>query len=135
MKMSGFCCLLLIPPSSLWELCETPAGVLQGRVEKPFLFFHTSGSFHQAAAPFFLFLVLFSFFTLPIPIGVGFHDPATTGVAPGIAFKRAPQDLACRVITTQDMGSVMNTDRLVQMFTNQHSASRHTEAECLLRDL
>src|SRR5206468_12389816 len=77
----------------------------------------------------------FSFFTLPIPIGVGFHDPATIGVAPGIAFRRAPQDLACRVITTQDMGSVMNTDRLVQMFTNQHSASRHTEAECLLRDL
>src|SRR5438876_10826857 len=88
-----------------------------------------------SGCPLLSFLVLFSFFTLPIPIGVGFHDPATIGVAPGIAFKRAPQDLACRVITTQDMGSVMNTDRLVQMFTNQHSASRHTEAECLLRDL
>ena len=29
----------------------------------------------------------------------------------------------------------MNTDGLVQVLTNQHPASRHTETECLLRNL
>src|SRR5437763_8381811 len=33
------------------------------------------------------------------------------------------------------MGSVMNTPGLVQMLTNQHPTSGHTEAEALLRDL
>src|SRR4029077_1736101 len=42
---------------------------------------------------------------------------------------------ACGVIATQQMGSVMNTESLVQVRTDQYPASRHTEAECLLRNL
>src|SRR6266705_1186562 len=69
------------------------------------------------------FLVLFSFFTLPIPDGVGLHDPAAIGAGgSGFVFMNELQNLACGVIATQQMGSIMIAHRLVQVLTKQHPA-------------
>jgi hypothetical protein len=67
-------------PPSLWELCETPAGVLQGHVEKPFFVFPHVRQF-PSGCPFLSFLVLFSFFRLPVPDGIGLYNLASIGAA------------------------------------------------------
>ena len=45
------------------------------------------------------------------------------------------QELALAVIVTEPMRSVMQTNRVVQMLTDQHVTSRQAKAEGLLRDL
>jgi len=48
---------------------------------------------------------------------------------------RDRQELALTVIVTETMRSVMETNRAVQMLTDQHRTSRQAKAEGLLRDL
>ena len=48
---------------------------------------------------------------------------------------RDRQELALTVIVTEPMRPVMETYRAVQMLADQNVASRHAEAEGLLRDL
>ena len=45
------------------------------------------------------------------------------------------QELALTVIVAEPMRSVMETNRAVQVFTDQHRTSRQAKAEGLLRDL
>jgi len=84
---------------SLWELCETAAGVLQGRVEKPFFVFPHVRQF-PSGCPLLSFLVLFSFFSLPIPNAISLHNPAAIGAVSRLGFMSELENLACGVITT-----------------------------------
>src|SRR5436309_15868855 len=101
----------------MWDRCKTPTSVLQGRVEKLYFVFPHVRPF-PSGCPLLSFLLLFSFFTLPIPDGVGLHDPAAIGAGgSGFVFMNELQNLAFGVIATQQMGSIMNAHRLVQVLT------------------
>src|SRR2546426_7663180 len=98
------------------------------------------GHFHQAGH-FFLFWSFFLFCVTCRPEGfrsriVYRRRSQSRGTGSLARFQvRHRQELALTVIVAKPMGSVMETYRAVQMLADQNVASRHAEAEGLLRDL